>query len=64
MDLKERIIQTALLLFGKYGVKSITMDEIASGLGVSKRTLYETFKDKESIIMECYLYKNLLAELI
>lgn len=58
MDLKERIIQTALLLFGKYGVKSITMDEIASGLGVSKRTLYETFKDKESIIMECYLYKK------
>ena len=56
MDLKERIVQTALVLFGKYGIKSITMDEIASGLGISKRTLYETFKDKESILMECYLY--------
>ncbi|MDD4822315.1 MAG: TetR/AcrR family transcriptional regulator [Bacteroidales bacterium] len=60
MDLKERIIQTALVLFGKYGIKSITMDEIACGLGISKRTLYETFKDKESILMECYLYKKKL----
>jgi len=60
MDLKERIVQTALVLFGKYGIKSITMDEIASGLGISKRTLYETFKDKESILMECYLYKKKL----
>lgn len=60
MDLKERIVQTALVLFGKYGIKSITMDEIASGLGISKRTLYETFKDKKSILMECYLYKKKL----
>lgn len=60
MDLKERIIQTALVSFAKYGVKSITMDEIASNLGISKRTLYETFKDKEAILMECYMYKKKL----
>ena len=34
-------------LFTKYGIKSVTMDFIAEELGVSKRTIYELFKDKK-----------------
>ncbi len=33
--------------------KLITMDEIANNLGISKRTLYENFKDKSTLIEEC-----------
>lgn len=51
MELKERIIEKAGDLFRKYGIKNVSMDEIASSMGISKRTLYENFKDKEDILL-------------
>ncbi|MDR0543374.1 MAG: TetR/AcrR family transcriptional regulator [Dysgonamonadaceae bacterium] len=53
MELKDRIIQEASILFLKKGVKSMTMSDIANELGISKRTLYEVFRDKEELIEEC-----------
>ena len=50
MDVKERIASKAMDLFCQYGVKSVSMDELASSLGISKRTIYENFKDKEEIL--------------
>lgn len=50
MDIKERIINEAFGLFVKYGIKSVTMDQIAGHLGISKRTLYENFRDKNEIL--------------
>ena len=50
MDLKERIIEVAGNLFFQYGIKNISMDELASSLGISKRTIYENFEDKEDIL--------------
>ncbi len=50
MDVKERITSKALDLFCQYGIKSVSMDELASSLGISKRTIYENFKDKEEIL--------------
>lgn len=50
MDLKERIQQRANDLFRRYGVKSITMDEIAAQLGVSKKTIYQYFSDKDELV--------------
>lgn len=47
------IIDKAQNLFYRYGIKSITMDFIASELRISKRTLYENFKNKEELIIEC-----------
>ena len=41
--------------FTSKGIKSITMDDIAAALGISKRTLYEVFSDKESLLKECIL---------
>ena len=50
---KQRIIEEASELFGRSGVKSITMDDLARHLGISKRTIYENFKDKESLLIAC-----------
>lgn len=51
MDIKDRIIQQAGRLFFQYGVKSTSMDEVASSLGISKRTIYENFRDKEDLLL-------------
>lgn len=54
-ELRERIVVTATEAFASKGIKSITMDDIAAALGISKRTLYEVFADKESLLKECIL---------
>ncbi|MCE7073331.1 MULTISPECIES: TetR/AcrR family transcriptional regulator [unclassified Dyadobacter] len=48
--MKERIIKSALSLFWRYGIKSVTMDDIAKDLGISKRTIYQHYSDKEAIL--------------
>ncbi|MDR1610106.1 MAG: TetR/AcrR family transcriptional regulator [Candidatus Symbiothrix sp.] len=53
MELKERIIENASALFFRNGIKSMTMSDIAAELGISKRTLYEHFRDKENLLEEC-----------
>jgi AcrR family transcriptional regulator len=50
MDTKTRTQEKANELFRRYGIKSITMDEIASQLGVSKKTLYQYFSDKDELV--------------
>ncbi|MBO7317231.1 MAG: TetR/AcrR family transcriptional regulator, partial [Bacteroidales bacterium] len=52
-ETREYIIGKAQSLFYRYGIRSITMDFIASELSMSKRTLYENFKNKEELIVEC-----------
>lgn len=49
-DVKNRIISGAESLFLTYGVKSITMDEIAKNLGVSKKTIYQHVSDKDELV--------------
>ena len=49
---RERILRYALEEFLEHGVKSVKMDDIAAGLGVSKRTIYELFGDKENMLAE------------
>lgn len=50
MEIKDRIIEGAAQLFKTYGIKSVTMDSIASQLGISKRTIYEVFSDKDELL--------------
>ena len=50
MELKDRIKQKADELYRRYGIKSVTMDEIASQLGVSKKTIYQSFSDKNELV--------------
>ncbi|MDP1725845.1 MAG: TetR/AcrR family transcriptional regulator [Bacteroidota bacterium] len=47
---KNKILAGAESLFLKYGFKNITMDDIARELGVSKKTLYQFFDDKSSLV--------------
>lgn len=49
---REKIISESIQLFMNYGVRSVTMDEIAKHLGMSKKTIYQHFKDKEEIIIQ------------
>jgi AcrR family transcriptional regulator len=50
MDVKERILEKATDLFMRYGIRSITMDEIAAQLGISKKTIYQFFTDKDEMV--------------
>lgn len=52
MDVRERIIKEAASLFFLIGVKRVKMDNIAQKLKISKRTIYEHFKNKDSLIRE------------
>lgn len=49
-DTKERILRSAKDLFRKYGIRSISMDDIAHHLGISKKTIYQHFSDKDGIV--------------
>jgi AcrR family transcriptional regulator len=48
--MKERIQQKARELFMRYGFRSVTMDEIAAQTGISKKTLYQFFEDKDALV--------------
>lgn len=52
-ELEEKILEVTIDLFYKQGIKQVRMDDIAKTLSISKRTLYEIFKDKETLLMQC-----------
>lgn len=52
VSLKEKILQTATTAFAEKGIKEVKMDDIANALSISKRTLYEIYGDKESLLFE------------
>ena len=52
MEIKERIIAKAREQFFRYGIKSVTMDDIARELGISKKTIYQHFEDKDAIVYQ------------
>jgi AcrR family transcriptional regulator len=47
----DRIIQGGEELFLTAGIKSVTMDDIAKHLGMSKKTIYQFFKDKNELVI-------------
>ncbi|MBN2481144.1 MAG: TetR/AcrR family transcriptional regulator [Bacteroidales bacterium] len=51
MEIRTRILDEAGKLFVRMGIRSITMDYLAQELGISKRTIYENFKDKNEIVL-------------
>lgn len=44
-------------LFTQFGVKSLTMDDIARHLGMSKKTIYQHVKDKKELVLKCVKHK-------
>lgn len=55
---KDRILAYAMENFSRNGIRNVKMDDIASDLGISKRTLYQLFKDKENLLVECFKYSE------
>jgi AcrR family transcriptional regulator len=51
-EIKNRIIDSAMEQFFTYGFRSITMDDVAVKLGMSKRTIYKHFPGKEVLLKE------------
>lgn len=52
LELRRKIPDVAMPLFKKRGIKAVRMDEIASRLSISKRTLYEVYDNKEEVLLE------------
>ena len=50
---EEQILASAKSLFTKYGFKKVSMDEIASDAGVTKKTVYTKFSSKEELLKYC-----------
>jgi TetR/AcrR family transcriptional regulator, cholesterol catabolism regulator len=50
MEFKEKLLSKAVELFMRYGIKSVTMDDLAGALGVSKKTIYNEVSNKEELI--------------
>jgi TetR/AcrR family transcriptional regulator, cholesterol catabolism regulator len=49
-DNKEKLLRGAEELFMRYGLRSVSMDDIARHLGVSKKTIYQHFADKDEVV--------------
>lgn len=56
MTQRENIIKHVSQMILTLGVKSVRMDDVASDMGMSKRTLYEMFGDKEELMYESFAY--------
>ena len=52
-ELPNKILKAAMHEFKRRGVKAVKMDDIANLLGISKRTLYEIYSNKEELLLEC-----------
>jgi AcrR family transcriptional regulator len=52
---KLHILEQVRRLYHRYGIRSVTMDDVAKQLGISKKTLYEHFADKEDLVKEVLL---------
>ncbi|MBR1387376.1 MAG: TetR/AcrR family transcriptional regulator [Alloprevotella sp.] len=53
METRDKIIATAQRLFFRHGIKAVRMDDIAQSIHISKRTLYQLFPDKKTLLLTC-----------
>ena len=53
----EELLQKISKLYFQFGIRSVTMDDLARELGVSKKTLYVHFKDKDDIVDKVMMYQ-------
>lgn len=63
MEPLAKILSASIELFSQYGFKTITMDDIARRAGISKKTLYQHFANKQEVVQESVVwYKNQTTE--
>ena len=51
-DLRSKILKTAGELFFKFGIRSVSIDDICNELHISKKTFYTVFKQKDELVVE------------
>ena len=56
MDDKQNFLVKAAELFIENGAKTVTMDDVANAFGISKKTLYQMFRNKEELLEEILRY--------
>jgi len=52
LEAKDKILGSAEELFIRYGIRSVTMDDVARDASMSKKTLYQYFENKDSLVNE------------
>ena len=59
--MRDKILINATDLFLNYGFKSITMDDISNHLGISKKTIYQHFENKTSLVeaVSLHVFENI-----
>lgn len=68
-DIKDKILEVTDGMFHSYGIRSVSMDDIAREISISKKTIYQYFKDKDDLVIQVTLAhietdKNGLKEVI
>ncbi|WP_046368656.1 TetR/AcrR family transcriptional regulator [Flavihumibacter petaseus] len=57
LDQRDRILYKTKELFMQFGIRSVSMDDIASAMGISKKTIYQYFSDKDELVTAIILFK-------
>lgn len=57
-QLREKILKISMEEFKSKGIRAVKMDDIAALLGISKRTLYEIYSNKEELLLECIKFQE------
>ncbi|MDO4194883.1 MAG: TetR/AcrR family transcriptional regulator [Prevotellaceae bacterium] len=60
---KERILEYAMREFLSHGIRAVTMNDIATELCISKRTVYEIYADKQDLVLDCLHYHFQMAKI-
>lgn len=55
METRKRILEIAITQFARFGVRTITMEDLARQAGVSKKTIYQEFEDKKDLVKEVFV---------
>ncbi|MBM3168361.1 MAG: TetR/AcrR family transcriptional regulator [Algoriphagus sp.] len=50
METRQRILEAATEQFARFGVRTITMEDLARQVGISKKTIYQEFEDKKDLV--------------
>lgn len=61
---KEKIIKTAIHLFSRYGIKDVSMSQVAAALQITKKELYVDFANKKDLLLACLEYEKVRMQLI
>ncbi len=65
-NLEQEIMMGALNMFNRYGIRSVTMDDVARELSISKKTIYKYFENKADLVHKSLrtIYETLHAHLL